>query len=174
MTMQWIAVAFGIVVAIVGLLLFVYRKEEGSNRVKVLGQEVELSKPALVIFIVGCAVVALAVWLSEKRPVQDGKGSGTLNQVTDPLSPHIQTRWTPVEGRPSLDERTTRGKEALGRAGFTGIGTNIDLVYGFNGEYTGMILCFSPDQAVFIVSGANWETADNKVENLRRNFRNTD
>jgi len=171
--MQWIAVALGIVIAFVGLLLFVFRKEEGSNRVKVLGQEVEVSKPALVIFIAGCALVGLAVWLSEKRPVQDSKGSGTLNQVSDRLSPFVQIRWTLLEARPSLDERITRGKVALDSAGFTGIETDIDLVYGFNREYTGMILCFSPDQAVFIVSGANWEVANTKAENLKRNFKNT-
>ena len=173
MTLEWIAVAFGVVIAFVGLLLFVFRKEEGSNRVKVLGLEVELSKPALVIFIAGCAIVGLAVWLSQTRPVQDSKGGGTLNQAIGRLSPFVQIRWTLLEARPSLDERIRRGKVALDETGFTGIETDIDLVYGFNREYTGMILCFSSDQAVFIVSGSNWEGANTKAELLKRNFKNT-
>lgn len=51
--------AFGALVAVVGLALLYFRKEQAENKIKFLGQEFEISTPALVVFLVGCAIFVL-------------------------------------------------------------------------------------------------------------------
>ena len=51
--------AFGALVAVVGLALLYFRKEQAENRIKFLGQEFQISTPALVVFLVGCAIFIL-------------------------------------------------------------------------------------------------------------------
>src|SRR5215472_16171300 len=51
--------AFGAFVAVVGLALLYFRKEQAENKIKFLGQEFQISTPALVVFLVGCAIFVL-------------------------------------------------------------------------------------------------------------------
>lgn len=51
--------AFGAFVAVVGLALLYFRKEQAENRIKLFGQEFQISTPALVVFLVGCAIFVL-------------------------------------------------------------------------------------------------------------------
>lgn len=171
---QWIAMGFGIAMAFLGLILFFFRPEEGKNRIKLFGIELEISKSALIIFLVGCGVFAmpflLPVLLPEKKVVQEGKTSTAIKQDIDVMAPHIQLQWKQVEVAMSRDVFINKGKEALNRSLFTGTGEKTNLVYGYDREYTGLVLYIQPNLVVFIVSGPNWETADKKVENLVRGF----
>jgi len=54
-----IVMAFGALVAVVGLALLYLRKEQAENRIKLFGQEFQISTPALVVFLVGCAIFIL-------------------------------------------------------------------------------------------------------------------
>ena len=129
---QWIVMGFGMMLALAGLLLFVFRKEEGNNRVKVLGQEVELSKPALVILICGCAMVIAAFWLPGKKPALVEQAGTELYQAIDKQAYEIRLLAKPV--KISHDECISRGREALNRSGFTGIETAVDVAYGMHGS----------------------------------------
>jgi hypothetical protein len=51
--------AFGALVAVAGLALLYFRKEQGENRIKLFGQEFQISTPALVVFLVGCGIFIL-------------------------------------------------------------------------------------------------------------------
>ena len=54
-----IVMAFGALVAVFGLALLYFRKEQAENRIKLFGQEFQISTPALVVFLVGCGVFIL-------------------------------------------------------------------------------------------------------------------
>jgi len=168
---QWIIMGFGMALALAGLLLFVFRQEKGTNRVKLLGQEFVLSTPALVIFISGCAVVVIATLsLSEKKLAQEEiKGGTSSNQAIEKQAHEIRFLAKPV--KMPRDECMTKGKEALNRSGFTGIDVADEVVYGYAQEYTGAIWCYSSnDLVIFIVSGPNLQTASIKLTNLERGF----
>ena len=62
--------AFGALVALVGLALLYFRKEQAENKIKFLGQEFQISTPALVVFLVGCAIFVLpSVMQVQSQPV---------------------------------------------------------------------------------------------------------
>jgi len=50
---------FGALVAVAGLALLYFRKEQAENRIKLFGQEFQISTPALVVFLAGCAIFVL-------------------------------------------------------------------------------------------------------------------
>ncbi len=58
-TLQTMVMAFGAVIAIAGLVLLFLRKEQADSKVKLLGQEFEISTPALVVFLAGCFVFVM-------------------------------------------------------------------------------------------------------------------
>jgi hypothetical protein len=58
-----VVMAFGALIAIAGLWLLFTKNEAGANRLKILGQEFEISTPALVVFIVGSAIFVLPLFL---------------------------------------------------------------------------------------------------------------
>ena len=62
-----VVMTFGAVVAGTGLVLLSLRKEQGENKIKLFGQEFQISTPALVVFLVGCAVFILPLVL----PIQN-------------------------------------------------------------------------------------------------------
>jgi len=106
--------------------------------------------------------------MSKLQP--EGK-SGTLkNQNEDPQAPHIQLRWAQIDPKTPPDQYLGKGQVALERSGFTGIGKNNDLIFGFDREYTGLVWSLTPGLVVFVVSGQDWQVADKKAENLRRGF----
>jgi len=51
--------AFGALVAVVGLALLYFRKEQAENRIKLFGQELQISTPASVVFLAACAIFIL-------------------------------------------------------------------------------------------------------------------
>jgi hypothetical protein len=58
-TLQTMVMAFGAVIASAGLVLLFLRKEQAENKIKLLGQEFEISTPALVVFLAGCFVFVM-------------------------------------------------------------------------------------------------------------------
>jgi hypothetical protein len=56
-----IVTLFGAIVAAFGLALLYFRREQAENRIKLFGQEFQISTPALVVFLVGCAIFILPV-----------------------------------------------------------------------------------------------------------------
>ena len=54
-----IVMTFGALVAVAGLALLYFRKEQAENRIKLFGQEFQISTPELVVFLVGCGVFIL-------------------------------------------------------------------------------------------------------------------
>jgi hypothetical protein len=85
--------AFGAFVAVVGLALLYLRKEQAENKIKFLGQEFQISTPALVVFLVGCAIFVLPSVIqmqtqtvySFERPWQHkgGENGGSSGVVTN-------------------------------------------------------------------------------------------
>src|SRR5262245_45216955 len=55
-TQNAIIMVFGALIAIAGLVLLYLRSERGENKIKLFGQEFQVSAPALVVFLAGCAV----------------------------------------------------------------------------------------------------------------------
>jgi hypothetical protein len=55
-TTQYAFMAFGALLALLGVFLFARSKAEGRNRISVLGFTAELSAPSLVVFVVGCLI----------------------------------------------------------------------------------------------------------------------
>lgn len=112
--------------------------------------------------------------ISLKKSVDEVKvlsrAGGTSNQNTDTLAPHIQLGLSQTETKFSQDQLVTKGKEALNRSGFTGVGINDQVIYGFAKEYTGLVWGPSPNLIVFVVSGPDSQLADQKVQNLKRGF----
>ena len=66
-TLQAMVMVFGAVIASAGLLLLFLRKEQAQNKIKLFGQEFEISTPALVVFLVGCAVFVMPLVISIKN-----------------------------------------------------------------------------------------------------------
>jgi hypothetical protein len=58
-TLQAFVMAFGALIASAGLVLLFLRKEQAQNKIKLLGQEFEISTPALVVFLAGCTVFVM-------------------------------------------------------------------------------------------------------------------
>jgi hypothetical protein len=100
----------------------------------------------------------------------EGKSGTPTNRTNDIQAPQIQLRWSQIDPEMSQVQYISRGKEALDRGGFRGIGTNENVIYGFDREYTGMVFSVTPGKVIFVVSGLNWQVADSKAENLRRGF----
>jgi hypothetical protein len=93
-----IVMSFGVLVAAAGLALLFFRKEQGENRIKLFGQEFQISTPALVVFLVGCSIFILPSviqmqnetvfsvhpWrdsgLAQAGPVEQGKNAS--NKIT--------------------------------------------------------------------------------------------
>jgi len=82
---------FGALVAVVGLALLYFRKEQAENKIKFLGQEFQISTPALVVFLVGCAIFVLPSvmqmrsekvfsfdWPRQHNGGKDGEPSGVV------------------------------------------------------------------------------------------------
>ena len=65
---ELIPLIFGTVLAIAGIVLLFLKRENGQNRIKFFGQEFQLSTPALVVFLVGCAIFIMPFFIA--KPVQ--------------------------------------------------------------------------------------------------------
>lgn len=82
---QFVVMSFGAVVALAGLWLLFVRKEGATNRIKVLGQEFELSTPALIVFLVGSGIFIMPFFVSP------GPGDTTVTENTNSGSAPAQT-----------------------------------------------------------------------------------
>jgi hypothetical protein len=58
-TIQAIVMVFGALTAAVGVLLLFLRQESGRTTIRIVGQEFEISTPALVVFLCGCVIFVL-------------------------------------------------------------------------------------------------------------------
>ena len=58
-TIQAIVMIFGALIAAVGVLLLFLRQESGRTTIRIVGQEFEISTPALVVFLCGCVIFVL-------------------------------------------------------------------------------------------------------------------
>ena len=134
--------------------------------------------PVLTAFITMIGTVAVAYLnvlpqlrvVEPKTPIADAKGGTLAKQGSDPQAPHIQWRLTSLEPSISQEEFVRKAKNALNSSGFTGIEARENFVFGYSGQYTGVVLSSPPESLFFMVSGPEWEDADKKVVNLRRGF----
>jgi hypothetical protein len=58
-SLHGMVMVFGAFLAVAGLFLLVLRKEQGQNRIRLFGQQFQVSTPALVVFLAGCAIFIL-------------------------------------------------------------------------------------------------------------------
>lgn len=69
---------FGALLALGGVLLLVYAKTSGANRIRAFSVEFELSTPALVVFLAGCALIVAPFLLPRASSDPGGdRGDGT-------------------------------------------------------------------------------------------------
>lgn len=67
---QYIAMAFGAAVAVSGLaLMLLGHRDSGRNAIEIWGQKIELSTPALAVFLVGSAIFVMPFFLSREAPL---------------------------------------------------------------------------------------------------------
>jgi hypothetical protein len=64
---QTMVMALGAVLACIGLVLLVTAKVQGATRIKVLGIELEIPVPSLVVLLVGCGLVVLPFFVASPR-----------------------------------------------------------------------------------------------------------
>src|SRR2546428_8502995 len=135
---QFIVMSFGTVVALAGLWLLFLRKEGATNRIKLLGQEFELSTPALIVFLVGSGIFILPfVVTQDPRKSTAMKGTGpesTQLAKLPPQKPSDPSMTRPEEGTSEIAS-TNRDKPTwLPSNEIRGIGTGerISYYYTFN------------------------------------------
>lgn len=102
--------------------------------------------------------------------VSSREGGTSRSQNTDIQAPHSQLELLQTDTKIPQDQHFNKGKEALNRSGFTGIGINDQVIYGFDKEYTGLVWGLSSNLVIFVVSGPDWQAASQKVQNLKRGF----
>src|SRR5262249_38274952 len=73
-----VVMIFGVLVAGTGLILLFLRKEQGENKIKLFGQEFQISTPALVVFLVGCAIfiIPLVLPIPNQKVLSFGNSDG--------------------------------------------------------------------------------------------------
>jgi hypothetical protein len=88
---------FGALFAVTGVILLVYSKASGANRIRMFSLEFELSTPALVVFIAGCGLlVAPLAFPGGTRPTSQPASSGTATHDAVRTRPAEQPRATGV------------------------------------------------------------------------------
>jgi hypothetical protein len=71
-TQNAVTMLFGLLVAAAGLFLLFSRHEQAENKIKFLGQEFQISTPALVVFLVGSGIFILPfVMQTQNQPLID-------------------------------------------------------------------------------------------------------
>src|SRR5262245_65693967 len=111
-TIQTIVMVFGALTAAVGVLLLFLRQEGGRNTIRIVGQEFEISTPALVVFLCGCVIFVLPLL----RPLE------TLNRpafVFGPAAIASDSSFPPAAANvlvgPREQEPTTQIRDANAR-----------------------------------------------------------
>ena len=90
---RYFLMAFGALLAIVGIVLFARKSGSGQNKLKFFGAEFELSAPSLVIFVLGCGLVVFPFIQGVKQ-----------SQATTPPQP--KPSEIPVASGPVSDQPT--------------------------------------------------------------------
>lgn len=92
----------GALVMICGITLFLVDKREGGNAVKVLGAEVQLSTPSLLVFIVGAALFIFPFTAAFRRqdlqpsPTENATEAQVINSSNEPAAEGISDASAPV------------------------------------------------------------------------------
>lgn len=73
-----IIMAFGGLLALVGVSLVVLGRTAGANRIRTFGFEFELSTPALVVFLAGCGLIIAPLIIGPGEP--GGSNRGTVEE----------------------------------------------------------------------------------------------
>ena len=105
--------AFGIVISIVGIVLFVRTKAAGDNSMHVLGMQVKVSHPSLLIFFAGILLVLVPRLLPQGQqppaaeqgdPIADEGADGVPVEATEPAAePSVDPEPTAPD-EPAEDE----------------------------------------------------------------------
>ena|SRR5215468_6172133 len=116
--------AFGALVAVVALALLYFRKEQAENRIKLFGQEFQISTPALVVFLVGCAILILPSimqmqsqtvfsfdWSWSHNGGKDGEPSGVVITNGEEHEPNDRITEASVVKLGSLTKGTVRSDD---------------------------------------------------------------
>lgn len=127
-----IVMGFGALIAVAGLWLLYTRNDAGANRFKILGQEFEISTPALVVFLVGSAIFVLPFFLPRlhepaavtPRATTPGNSSSSFTEEKEPNDSFSSATpiglTTPVKGRIAVTDdrdifvfRTSSGSQPV-------------------------------------------------------------
>jgi hypothetical protein len=141
---QFIVMSFGAVVALAGLWLLFLRKEGATNRIKLLGQEFELSTPALIVFLVGSGIFILpfvvtqdlgkstSIPPTEKQPApsmpkpeEQPRNSSLTSEEQEPNDHVSKANW--IELGKTYRGTLRRGQDLIDYFAFST--TGIDAVY---------------------------------------------
>jgi hypothetical protein len=91
---------FGGMIVVASLFLLFLKKDEGQNRVKLFGQEFEISTPSLVVFLAGCGIFVMPFFLPHEQV---------------PILPHEQLPAqsdTSTKSNSRADHQPTPGQES--------------------------------------------------------------
>jgi hypothetical protein len=104
-TQTYAFMVFGIVVALAGLALLFLRKEREQNTIKILGQEFQISTPALVVVILGCALFAgpFVISLRQSAPDQQPQPAKISTIPTPPPTPIGSDLQKPLAGKDTIE-----------------------------------------------------------------------
>jgi hypothetical protein len=97
-----IVMSFGALAAAAGLALLIFRREQAENKIKLFGQEFQISTPALVVFLVGCFVFMFPVVVQLQNPTVlsihpwQSEDKDTKQQTTN--APEVSHQITVAEG----------------------------------------------------------------------------
>lgn len=136
---QIIVMSFGAVVAFAGLWLLFLGREGATNRIKLLGQEFELSTPALIVFLVGSGIFILPFVLSQdvgksnviERTVQESTSASKQTIKRPPASSVAKTEKAKPHEDFAPDIASTNRDEPtwLSSNEIEGIGVGEDISY---------------------------------------------
>jgi hypothetical protein len=96
---------FGIVLAIVGIILFVRTKVAGDNSMQMLGLQVKVSHPSLLIFFAGILLILVPRVLPHgQEPPAAEEGDPTADQGADEVAAETVTDEPAAAEEPAAEE----------------------------------------------------------------------
>lgn len=107
MDQQMLTMAFGAMVAVAGIVIFIFKQQEpGTNTVQILGFEVTLSTPGLVIFVVGSGIFVLPLLLQETAdPISPPAPQPTASTQPTASSQPPASMQPPVVDIPEVEDQ---------------------------------------------------------------------
>lgn len=174
-----VAMVFGASVALAGLVLVFYRKEEGKNHIKLFGQEIEISTPALVVFLAGCGIFILPFFIPAQTNLTSNvpNGNNPMSSVeaiisgTSQAEPSVGIIMMEVEPNDNILEPNLISVESTIQGRIMGYKDKDYYKFRVEGNYHDAKLVFlnqstelSPDVQIF----------DKEKNRLVREYRGTD